>query len=133
MGRNGLVMKPGSVIVDTGSITGIDGLVDYSMTKGGIHASTRALSGNLIDKGIRVNATAAGPVWAPSTHLTPSDVVVFGAKTRMKRLHNEVPSHILVSSARKPPRSKRKYCFAAADTASGVYGPGGRASRVNLG
>lgn len=83
-------MKPGSAIVNTGSTTGIDGskeLIDYSMTKGGIHAFTRALSGNLIDKGIRVNAVAPGPVWTP---LNPSekqagDVSQFGAKTPMKR------------------------------------------------
>src|ERR1044072_1313785 len=57
------------------------------MTKGGIHAFTRALSGNLIGKGIRVNAVAPGPVWTP---LNPSDkeaddVSEFGAKTPMKR------------------------------------------------
>lgn len=83
-------MKPGSAIINTGSITGIDGskeLIDYSMTKGGIHAFTRALSGSLIDKGIRVNAVAPGPVWTP---LNPSekqadDVSKFGAKTPMKR------------------------------------------------
>lgn len=83
-------MKPGSSIINTGSVTGIDGskeLVDYSMTKGGIHAFTRALSGNLIDKGIRVNAIAPGPVWTP---LNPSekeakDVSEFGAKTPMRR------------------------------------------------
>jgi NAD(P)-dependent dehydrogenase (short-subunit alcohol dehydrogenase family) len=83
-------MKPGSAIINTGSVTGIDGskeLVDYSMTKGGIHAFTRALSGNLIAKGIRVNAVAPGPVWTP---LNPSekeaeDVSKFGAKTPMKR------------------------------------------------
>ncbi|TPI35029.1 SDR family oxidoreductase [Mesorhizobium sp. B3-2-1] len=83
-------MKPGSAIVNTGSVTGIDGskqLVDYSMTKGGIHAFTRALSGNLIAKGIRVNAVAPGPVWTP---LNPSDkeagdVSKFGADTPMKR------------------------------------------------
>ncbi len=83
-------MKPGSAIINTGSVTGIDGskeLVDYSMTKGGIHAFTRALSGNLLARGIRVNAVAPGPVWTP---LNPSekeakDVSQFGAKTPMKR------------------------------------------------
>ena len=83
-------MKPGSAIINTGSITGIEGskeLVDYSMTKGGIHAFTRALSGNLLQKGIRVNAVAPGPVWTP---LNPSekeaeDVSEFGAKTPMMR------------------------------------------------
>ena len=83
-------MKPGSAIINTGSVTGIDGskeLVDYSMTKGGIHAFTRALSGNLLSRGIRVNAVAPGPVWTP---LNPSekeaeDVSQFGAKTPMKR------------------------------------------------
>jgi NAD(P)-dependent dehydrogenase (short-subunit alcohol dehydrogenase family) len=83
-------MKPGSAIINTGSVTGIEGsseLVDYSMTKGGIHAFTRALAGNLISRGIRVNAVAPGPVWTP---LNPSDkdaqdVSQFGAKTPMKR------------------------------------------------
>ncbi len=83
-------MEPGSAIINTGSITGIDGsarLVDYSMTKGGIHAFTRALSGNLLDKGIRVNAIAPGPVWTP---LNPSDaeapdVAEFGSSAKMKR------------------------------------------------
>ena len=83
-------MKPGSAIINTGSVTGIDGskeLVDYSMTKGGIHAFTRALSGNLLPRGIRVNCVAPGPVWTP---LNPSDkeprkVAHFGEKTPMKR------------------------------------------------
>lgn len=83
-------MRPGSSIINTGSVTGIDGskaLVDYSMTKGGIHAFTRALSGNLMPRGIRVNCVAPGPVWTP---LNPSekeaeDVSQFGAKTPMKR------------------------------------------------
>lgn len=83
-------MKPGSSIINTGSITGIEGsaqLLDYSMTKGGIHAFTRALSSNLVSKGIRVNAVAPGPVWTP---LNPSErpaeqVARFGANTPMKR------------------------------------------------
>lgn len=83
-------MKPGSAIVNSGSKTGISGsgsLVDYSMTKGGIHAFTRALSANLMKRGIRVNCVAPGPVWTP---LNPSErpseeVEQFGAQSSMGR------------------------------------------------
>jgi NAD(P)-dependent dehydrogenase (short-subunit alcohol dehydrogenase family) len=83
-------MEPGSAIVMTGSVTGLLGnknLLDYSMTKGGIHAFTRSLATHLIDKGIRVNAVAPGPVWTP---LNPADraadkVAEFGGETPMKR------------------------------------------------
>lgn len=83
-------MKPGSAIVMTGSVTGLLGnknLLDYSMTKGGIHAFVRSLATHLIDKGIRVNAVAPGPVWTP---LNPADrdakgVSKFGGETPMKR------------------------------------------------
>jgi NAD(P)-dependent dehydrogenase (short-subunit alcohol dehydrogenase family) len=83
-------MKPGSAIVMCGSVTGLLGnkdLLDYSMTKGGIHAFTRSLATHLVDKGIRVNAVAPGPVWTP---LNPADknadrVTQFGGDTPMKR------------------------------------------------
>jgi NAD(P)-dependent dehydrogenase (short-subunit alcohol dehydrogenase family) len=83
-------MKPGSAIINTGSVTGIEGsgeLVDYSMTKGGIHAFTRALSSNLLSRGIRVNAVAPGPVWTPlnPTDKEPEKVAEFGKQTPMKR------------------------------------------------
>jgi NAD(P)-dependent dehydrogenase (short-subunit alcohol dehydrogenase family) len=59
-------LKPGSSIILTGSVTGLMGsgeLLDYSMTKGGLHAFARSLSSNLLPKRIRVNAIAPGPVW----------------------------------------------------------------------
>jgi len=61
-------LKPGSAIVNTGSITGLRGskaLLDYSATKGAIHAFTKSLAQNLVEKKIRVNCVAPGPVWTP--------------------------------------------------------------------
>ena len=83
-------LREGSAIVNTGSITGLEGskeLLDYSSTKGAIHAFTKSLAQNLVERGIRVNCVAPGPVWTP---LNPSDkkaedVAQFGADTPMKR------------------------------------------------
>ena len=83
-------LKPGAAIVNTGSITGLEGskqLLDYSATKGAIHAFTKSLAQNLVEKEIRVNCVSPGPVWTP---LNPSDkapdkVARFGADTPMKR------------------------------------------------
>ena len=83
-------LKPGSAIVNNGSVAGLRGskfLLDYSMTKGGIHAFTRALASQLVPRGIRVNAVAPGPVWTP---LNPADkeaqqVAGFGSEVPMKR------------------------------------------------
>jgi len=83
-------LKKGGAIINTGSITGLEGskhLLDYSATKGAIHAFTKSLAQNLVEKGIRVNCVSPGPVWTP---LNPSDkpakeVAEFGADTPMKR------------------------------------------------
>jgi NAD(P)-dependent dehydrogenase (short-subunit alcohol dehydrogenase family) len=83
-------LSKGSAIVNTGSITGLEGskgLLDYSATKGAIHAFTKSLAQNLIERGVRVNCVAPGPVWTP---LNPSDkdaesVAKFGADTPLKR------------------------------------------------
>ena len=61
-------LREGSAIINTGSITGLEGskqLLDYATTKGAIHAFTKALAQNLIERGIRVNCVAPGPVWTP--------------------------------------------------------------------
>ena len=61
-------MQRGGVIINTGSITGLEGserLLDYASTKGAIHAFTKSLAQNLVERGIRVNCVSPGPVWTP--------------------------------------------------------------------
>ncbi len=83
-------LNQGSAIINTGSVTSYRGspeLLDYSATKGAIMAFTRSLAKALVDKGIRVNGVAPGPIWTPLIPSTfPADKVkTFGADTPMKR------------------------------------------------
>jgi NAD(P)-dependent dehydrogenase (short-subunit alcohol dehydrogenase family) len=83
-------LKAGAAIINTASVTALQGskeLLDHSATKGAIVSFTRSLAQNLIEKEIRVNAVAPGPVWTP---LNPSDspaeeVSHFGEDVPMKR------------------------------------------------
>lgn len=83
-------MKRGAAIINTGSITGLEGskdLLDYSATKGAIHAFTKALAQSLVDREIRVNCVAPGPVWTPlnPTARPAEEVAEHGADQPMER------------------------------------------------
>src|SRR5262245_6589682 len=83
-------LKEGAVIINTGSITGLEGskdLIDYSATKGAIHALTKSLAQNLVPRKIRVNCVAPGPIWTPLQPAAKSAEAVakHGQKTPMQR------------------------------------------------
>jgi NAD(P)-dependent dehydrogenase (short-subunit alcohol dehydrogenase family) len=99
-------LRPGSSIINTTSVTAFEGhktLLDYSATKGAIVAFTRSLSEALVEKGIRVNAVAPGPIWTPliPASFEPDRVAKHGASTPMKRAGqpNEVaPCYVFLAS-----------------------------------
>ncbi|MFT8320631.1 MAG: SDR family oxidoreductase [Bacillus sp. (in: firmicutes)] len=99
-------MSSGSSIVNTTSVNAYIGkknLVDYSATKGAIVSFTRALANNVVDKGIRVNAVAPGPIWTPlqPASLPPESIKHFGTDVPMKRSgqpYELAPVYVLLAS-----------------------------------
>jgi NAD(P)-dependent dehydrogenase (short-subunit alcohol dehydrogenase family) len=107
-------MKAGATILNTTSITAFKGhktLLDYASTKGAIVSMTRSLSEVLIEKGIRVNAVAPGPIWTPliPASFEPDHVAKHGAASPMKR-------------AGQPNEVAPCYVFLASDEASYISG-----------
>lgn len=83
-------MKPGNSIINTASIqafTPSEGLLAYAPAKAAIVGMTKALSKAAMDKGIRVNAVAPGPVWTPliPATLKQEHVERFGDNTLFER------------------------------------------------
>lgn len=83
-------LDEGASIINCGSVTGLFGspkLIDYSTSKGAVHAFTKALAQNLLARGIRVNAVAPGPVWTPfnPADKPAEDVAEFGKDSAMGR------------------------------------------------
>jgi len=100
-------LEKGAAIVNTGSITGMEGnpqLIDYASTKGAIHMFTKSLANSVAEKGIRVNCVAPGPVWTP---LIPSTfdqehVKEFGKDTvwgRPAQPAEIAPAYVYLASA----------------------------------
>jgi NAD(P)-dependent dehydrogenase (short-subunit alcohol dehydrogenase family) len=83
-------MQPGSTIINTSSIQAFEPsptLLAYASTKAAIVNFTKGLSKMAMEKGVRVNAVAPGPVWTPLIPSTlPNDHVrKFGADTQFER------------------------------------------------
>ncbi|WP_210415557.1 SDR family oxidoreductase [Bdellovibrio sp. NC01] len=105
-------MKPGSAIIATSSETATRApkdLLDYASTKGAINTFTKSLAQQLIEKGIRVNAVAPGPVWTP---LNPSD-----EGTTKERI-SEFGSNQPIKRPAQPEEIAPAYVFLASDADS---------------
>ncbi len=107
-------MKEGSVIINTSSVTAFRGsakLIDYSATKGAIMGFTRSLAQNLVDKKIRVNAVAPGPIWTPLVASTYD-------KEKISKFGTDVP----MGRAGQPNEVAPSYLFLASDDSSYMTG-----------
>jgi NAD(P)-dependent dehydrogenase (short-subunit alcohol dehydrogenase family) len=99
-------MKEGSAVINSSSVTAYRGsshLMDYSSTKGAIVAFTRSLAANLVEKKIKVNAVAPGPIWTPliAASFEPERVSDHGSKAPMKRAGQPVevaPCYLFLAS-----------------------------------
>jgi len=107
------IPKGGSIINTTSVVAfrGTASMVDYAATKGAIVAFTRALSKQLVSRGIRVNAVAPGPVHTPLQPASRPDEEMegFGKKSQLGRPGQ--PSEIATS-----------FVFLASKDASLYYG-----------
>jgi NAD(P)-dependent dehydrogenase (short-subunit alcohol dehydrogenase family) len=107
-------LKEGSAIINTTSVTAYRGspnLLDYSSTKGAIVTFTRSLAHALVDKGIRVNAVAPGPIWTPLIPATfPAD--------KVSKFGSDVP----MGRAGEPEEVAPSYVFLASDDSSYITG-----------
>jgi NAD(P)-dependent dehydrogenase (short-subunit alcohol dehydrogenase family) len=107
-------LKKGATIINTTSVTAYRGsphLLDYSSTKGAIVAFTRSLSGQLAEKGIRVNAVAPGPIWTP---LIPSTF----SRDKVKNFGKDVP----LGRAGQPSEVAPAFVFLACRDSSYITG-----------
>src|SRR5215204_6222613 len=106
-------MGEGSVIINTGSVNGIRGnasLIDYAATKGAVHVLTYSMAQALVERKIRVNCVAPGPVWTPLIVATMPEEKVesFGQQVPMER-------------AAQPDEIAPSYVFFASDQLSSYY------------
>ncbi|AUS81492.1 KR domain-containing protein [Actinoalloteichus sp. AHMU CJ021] len=106
-------LREGSAIINTGSVNGLRGnatLIDYAATKGAIHAWTRSMAQSLVDRGIRVNCVAPGPVWTP---LIPATL----GSERTGSFGGQVP----MGRPAQPDEIAPSYVFFAAPALSSFY------------
>jgi len=103
----------GASIINTGSVNGLRGnksLIDYAASKGGIHVLTFSLAQALVDKGIRVNCVAPGPVWSPL-------IVATFDEEKVEQFGQQVP----MGRAGQPDEIAPSYVFFASNELSSYY------------